>query len=1529
MYKIKLSPYHKIFYNEWKINSKSGAYNIVFDQTLTGNLNIKKLKYALNNLVIDNIIFNSHVIELDNELFWSRNKKVSYLQEYHEFSYEIGYNFCIEPFDLNRGPLYRFAVFKLEDGNFRIILVLHHLLIDGPSAVTLFNEISNYYNLSNYKPLYSISDQIKINYSLSEHLNKQFHETNQNSKIVLENLFQEVEAVDLRFLSKSTDKESQINKIREFNFNLNSDIAIRILRQARKNSLTPYILSKCIFAIILHKYTNQNDIIFSYPVTINDGKAPPLICGARVNINLSHFKFSENTTLNDLFNQELSLLKLLKSDQNALKNFPINKIPGISSKVFLKIYFAQTDLKYTEFGFKDSNVICIHNDYNIDLYTDITFEQQIIKNQSSDATINFRVKYNSDIIHSAILENVVSHYQNLVLNILEDLENSRNKLIKEYQLISFEEYSKIIYDWNQNKQCFLANKSLSHIFEEQVIKTPNNIAVKFEDKTLTYYELNRHANQLANYLRSSLHIIPEQIIAVCLDKSDMLIIAIIAILKVGAAYLPIDPSYTEDRLSFILKDSIVKIIITSNNHIRKLHSIQNTLMNTIKILDITNPELVNQLGTFPKTNYLGKISPNNLAYVIYTSGTTGVPKGVLQQHNNVLRLFAATQDWFNFNQNDVWLFFHASVFDFSIWEIWGALLHGGKLVIPNREQTLDFDKLLDLCYNEKLTILNQTPTAFYQFSKTILDNSPLKGLDSLRYIIFGGETLNYRQLKAWNEKVKSSNPRLINMYGITETTVHVTYKDITEKEINSNSRSIGIVIPDQKVYILDRELRPVPLGAIGELYIGGAGLARGYLNRPELNSEKFIKNPFVEGKVTDNEEQRIYKTGDLVRFLPNKELEYYGRNDSQVKIRGYRIELNEIENQLNSFKGITKSVILVKERCANLNEEVADKYLIGYFTGKEKLDPELIINYLKNKLPDYMVPHALLQLESFPYNLNGKVAKESLPEIKLLSPNFVKPIAELEILVCSYFSDILGTSNPVGIKDDFFKIGGNSILAIKLVAKLQSHFRITVNDLFNLRTPYNIIKYCRRLSKDETLDQKLEQIYNTFKTHTITEVEKKQAEERQQQHFNNSKIILNTIHEKAIKNVLLTGATGHLGCNILCELLTNTNYNIILFIRAPSIKEAYKRLDSKFNYYFRININKFRGRFTILTADCEKVNFGLEKELYDKLITDVDSIIHCAAKVKHYGEQAKFFQSNVQATINLLELAKQTRLKDFHYISSVSVLQDGYIKDCNFIILNENDDGSSLKNRNNIYCQTKFEGEVNVVQYRQYGVNSNIYRVGNLAMHSQSYVHQENIQDNAFLVRLKTFLELGAIPEELVYEEISPVDWVASAIIKIFNKCELSNETFHIFNPNKINLYNFIRRMDPTIKKVSLKDFLDIIEKNIMSGINNTQLELFMLHQQWLKEYELNGEQTQILIKNDKTNYVLSQLDFHWRDISLEMFSGMVKNVLDLSNNNPLTTKHFRNNIFEILICIFTSSKNFISWHFRRHFPNYSKASMS
>ncbi len=630
-----------------------------------------------------------------------------------------------------------------------------------------------------------------------------------------------------------------------------------------------------------------------------------------------------------------------------------------------------------------------------------------------------------------------------LLLLLEDAASHPEKPIGSLTILSDEERRKLL-PVKQAKQHIQPRQTLPELFEIQAAAKSDETAAVFEESGLTYKELNEKANQLAHMMIAR-GVGPEQFVALALPRSLDMIVGLLAVLKTGAAYLPLDPDYPADRIAFMLHDAKPVFMLTNREGASKL-SIESGMpafilddpqnKETLRQYAVTNPENADRIRP---------LSPLHPAYVIYTSGSTGVPKGVIIPHSNVIRLFESTRHWYHFHSDDVWTMFHSYAFDFSVWEMWGPLLHGGRLVVVPHDISRSPEAFLHLLVKERVTVLNQTPSAFYQLMHAEKEHKELGRQLALRYIIFGGEALELSRLEDWYSRHADNQPVLVNMYGITETTVHVSYLELDKNiaELRANSL-IGCGIPDLNVYVLDDRLEPVPPGITGEMYVAGGGVARGYLGRQSLTAERFVADPYGPPGT------RMYRTGDLARLRTDGSLDYMGRADHQIKIRGFRIELGEIEAVLVKHPDVEDAAVVVRE------DRPGDKRLAAYLvrSAGSTLDTGDMRRFAEESLPDYMVPSAFVQMNELPLTPNGKLDRKALP-----APDFQTevtgrgPRTPQEEMLCELFAEVLHLPR-VGIDDRFFDLGGHSLLAVHLMSRIREAMgaELSIGTLFEAPT---------------------------------------------------------------------------------------------------------------------------------------------------------------------------------------------------------------------------------------------------------------------------------------------------------------------------------------------------------------------------------------------------------------------------------------------------------------------------------------------
>lgn len=1032
MKKISLSPYSKTFYNEWKLAPDRSDYNIIFDQNLYGEIDVNKIFEAIRRFISDYALFNSHVEERKNELYWVRNNCISEV-EYIEgkIKKEDVLLFVKKSFDLEQGPLYRFKLIKENDNKFRFLVVIHHIIIDGLSFDGFIKEISCYYNNVAYKTSLSQGKQLLAVDTLSKYLAEVIERNIENNKTFWRNTLQDIASPNLSCLSAFKEPinrpikdilsqpHSKSDEISQIEFKFNKKIFSSLKKIKDKYDVSPYLYGQVIYAMLINRYTGQDKFCLSYPISISEGKQ--LLYGACVNTNFFPYDFNKIKNIEDIFNQSKKFIETL--DRNGLKHsyLPVSQILSVSDISLLECMFSQTNLAYKTFKFGAAKATV--NNTNINLHYDLSFEQEI-----ADEYLYYRIKYKKNKIDKEILQEFISAYKCLFLDVLKKATDPKDGVkyidVKSYNLLTSRKHQKIAYEWNKTQKEYSTNKVVHGLFEEQAEKTPDNVAVVYNGKALTYKELNEKANQLAHYLRR-LGVGADTLVAVACERSLELIISILAVLKAGGAYVPLDLTHPIKQLQFILNDTHATIILTDKSSIDNLPGVFAQVVAIDEEWDTINK--------YSSNNFSLNLSPDHLAYVIYTSGTTGNPKGVMITHSAVVNYiynignYISSKDTVDFSTN--------IGFDLTVTTTLSSLCLGSKIVIYNND-------LKDICeyknhlIKNEITFIKLVPS-YFDLLIEFLPQTKVKN------VFLGGEKLDKNIIKKVhmldNNTTGIFRVQLYDEYGPTEATVGTC-----NSRVHPNKRpTIGKPYFNYTVYVLGPNLTLLPVGITGELYIGGVGLAKGYLNRPDLTAEKFFPNPFqTKEEKTQKTNTRLYRTGDLVRWLPGGDLEYIGRNDSQVKIKGYRVELGEIENVLSGYEEVKQSIVLVKDRAEVEENSAKSKCLVAYYTSAKKLDEKYLLSYLQARLPGYMIPSFFVYLESVPLTLNGKLDRKALPDPEFTNDNELSsPRNELEKQIRKIWSDLLDfPEDGIGIQDDFFQLGGDSLLIARLLVILKKQF---------------------------------------------------------------------------------------------------------------------------------------------------------------------------------------------------------------------------------------------------------------------------------------------------------------------------------------------------------------------------------------------------------------------------------------------------------------------------------------------------------
>jgi amino acid adenylation domain-containing protein len=938
-------------------------------------------------------------------------------------------------FDLENGPLIRMSLLKLADEQSALLFNMHHIISDGWSLDVLVREFLQLYTDFRQGKTPSLPP-LRIQYR--DYALWQNNLLQSEAATIHRDYWHEKLAGEIPVLNLPSDFPRP--PIKTFNgkqYCHMTTVPMPDLQNfSRQHNVSLFMTLVALLKVLFYRYTAQEDIIIGSPMAGRDHADLENQIGFYVNTLVLRDQLSGEMSFADFLQQVRKTT--LEAYEHQIYPFDrlvqdLNLHRDVSRSPLFDVMLVMQNVENVEFYLEEVQVSPLLTEYSMSQF-DLTLSFEERHNN-----LYTTIWYNTDLFLEERIVRLIQHFETLVTDTLADA----NQPIARLNILPKSEQQKLLYEFNGTTIDCPRDKSLVDLFEDQVKKSPTNIAVTFENQKLTYRELNRKANQLAHHL-IDLGIGANVLVGICVERSLEMIVGILGILKAGGAYVPLDPTYPQERLAFMLEDSQVSVLLTQSS----------VKMTAAKLVYLdTDWEMISQKSA---ENPSIKSNPENTAYVIYTSGSTGKPKGVLVTHANVARLFSATQAWYHFNEQDVWTLFHSYAFDFSVWELWGALLYGGRLVVVPYLISRSPEAFYDLLDSEGVTVLNQTPSAFGQLIQVEKQAGYAKPL-KLRTVIFGGEALDIQSLQPWFERHGDQKPQLVNMYGITETTVHVTYRPLTISDLNSQGSVIGRAIPDLQVYILDQHGQAVPIGVPGELHIGGAGLAKGYLNRPELTTEKFIHYSLTIDQ--DQLQCRLYKTGDLARYLSNGDIEYLGRIDNQVKIRGFRIELGEIESVLATHPSV-QTVIVRDQKRADDNRLVA--YIIP--VQKDISNTSELRHFLQDKLPDYMVPAAFIILEAFPLTPSGKIDIRALPAPDQTRPDmettYVAPQSELERTLAAVWQEALGVEK-VGIQDNVFDLGAHSVLIIQVRKKLGEMLKqdIPVVQLFKYPTIGALAEY--------------------------------------------------------------------------------------------------------------------------------------------------------------------------------------------------------------------------------------------------------------------------------------------------------------------------------------------------------------------------------------------------------------------------------------------------------------------------------------
>ncbi|ARK92331.1 non-ribosomal peptide synthetase [Burkholderia pseudomallei] len=1053
-----------------QLEGVSEAYHMSGAVRLDGPLNREVLQRALNRIVMRHEALRTCFAREEGEPIQviqpHADLTVSYhdLREAESIRHEAGNReqrakdlsqaHASAPFDLSRDLPVRVLLLQLADEAHVVQVVMHHIASDGWSVGVFLQELSALYGsliAEQDDPLAPLPLQYadyaawQRRWLASGQLEKQgaFWQTNLSGAPTL---------LELPTDRPRPPKQSHAGASVEVK--LGAALSERVKRLSQRHGVTPYMTLLSSWAAVLSRLSGQEEVVIGSPVAGRNRTEVEALIGFFVNTLALRLDLSSEPTVGELLKRTKAQVLSAQAHQDLPFDQVVERVKPPRSTAhppLFQVMFVWQNMPAGELTIPGLTIRAVETPLQT-----AQFELTLSLQEAGDDIVG-HLNYASALFDESTVRRYVTYWRRLLEGMTA---GAADQTIVGLPLLDEAERKQVVYAWNATERDYPIEQCIHQLFEAQVDRKPEAIALTFEGQRLSYAELNARANRLAHYLQGR-GVGPDRLVALCAERGIEMVVGLLAILKAGGAYVPLDPAYASDRLRGIVEDSQPALVLADAVGRAALGELDGAL----PVIDPETDAL--RWREMPATNpEVASQHVHHLAYVIYTSGSTGRPKGVMVEHAQVVRLFGATQAWFGFDERDVWTLFHSYGFDFSVWELWGALLHGGRLVIVPTEVTRTPSAFFALLCAEGVTVLNQTPSAFQALMSAQEEREEAAGnieranvvAHRLRYVIFGGEALEPRTLASWYAR-HGERTQLVNMYGITETTVHVTYCALrAEDAMRLGASPIGVRIPDLQLYVLDDRREPVPMGVTGELYVGGAGVARGYLNRPELTRERFIDDPFVAGG-------RLYKTGDLARWRTDGSLEYLGRNDFQVKIRGFRIELGEIEAQLAKVTGVREVVVLARDSAAEMRDNATpnapmpksssetEKRLVAYYTGDA--DVAALRAQAAQHLPSYMVPSAYVRLDAWPLTPNGKLDRRALPapaDDAYARAEYEAPQGAKEEALAAIWRELLHVER-VSRHDNFFELGGHSLLAIGVIERMRREgLHTDVRSIFNAQT---------------------------------------------------------------------------------------------------------------------------------------------------------------------------------------------------------------------------------------------------------------------------------------------------------------------------------------------------------------------------------------------------------------------------------------------------------------------------------------------
>ncbi|MFQ5794192.1 MAG: amino acid adenylation domain-containing protein, partial [Candidatus Bipolaricaulia bacterium] len=1382
------------------------VYNLSFAARLNAPLDVAALEQSLNEIVNRHEVLRTTFATVDGQpvqviaLDLILSLPVVDLRELPETEQEtelrqLAIEEAQRPFDLARGPLLRLILLQLGEEEYVVLFTMHHIVSDAWSMGIFIREIAVLYQaFSTGRP--SPLPELPIQYAdFAVWQRERFQDEMLETQLAY---WKQQLGDRLPVLELPIDRPRpaiQSHRGAHHPLALPKSLTDSLNALSRQEEVTVFMTLLAAFKALLHRYTGQDDIVVGSPIAGHNRAEIEELIGFFINTLVLRTDLSGDPTFRELLGRVREVALGAYTHQDLPFERLVDELQperDLSLNPLFQVMFQLLNAPMSTLELPDLSLNPLEIDNEI-----ARFDLALFMIDANG--LKGWMEYNTDLFDADTIAQMARHFQTLLEGIVADPDQR----LSELPLLSAAECHQLLVEWNDTQADYPKDVCIHQLFEAQVERTPDAVAVVYEDQQLTYRELNRRANQLAHHVRT-LGVRPEVSVGMFMERSLELVVGLLGILKAGGVYVPFDPTYPKARLTLMLEDTQASVLLTQERLVKRLPECSAKIVCLDTDWGVIAQESVE--------NPINEVTTDHLAYVIYTSGSTGTPKGVMVEHRGLRNLAEVQAQTLDVAEGSRVLQLVTFSFDASLWDVFMALLTGGTLYVATPESRLPGPALIQLLRDQAITTVTLPPS--------VLAALPAEELPALRTITVTGEACPADIVARW-----APGRRFFNGYGPTEATIGATIGACTA---DGRKPTIGRPFANVNIYLLDAHLQPVPIGVPGELYIAGVSLARGYLNDPGLTAEKFIPNPF-----SDEPGTRLYKTGDLARYRPDGQIEFLGRTDHQVKIRGFRIELEEIEAVLDQHPAVREAVVLTRE------DAPGGKRLVAYVVSNQEQAPMPgeLRSFLKEKLPDYMVPSAFVMLDALPLTPNGKVDRRALPKPVRISPevekSFVAPRTPTEEKLAEIWAQVLGVEQ-VSIHDNFFELGGHSLLIPQLILR--------VREAFQMELP---LRYLFEAPTVAELAQALDVIQQegpptTIDAMTTTELSAEVALDP----IIHPEVVPDEVeHVTEPAHIFLTGATGFLGAFLLHELLQQTQADIYCLIRSANEEQGKKRLQANLESYSLWDEN-LSSRIIPVVGDLSQPLLGLSAHQFQTLARKIDVIYHNGAWVNLIYSYDVLKAPNVLGTQEVLRLASQTKVKPVHYVSTIGVFPLGHYPDDK--VVREQDDldhGGVLYDG---YSQSKWVAEKLVRLARSRGLPVCIYRPGRITGHSQTGAWNTN----DFPCRMvKGCIQLGSIPDLDIGEaevDLTPVNYVSRAIVHLSKQTELIGKTFHLVNPHPLHpdkVVAWIRSLGLPIRQISYDDWREELINLPESSMENALLPLLPLLIEQISEERIKRPQ--------------------------------------------------------------------------------------